>query len=197
MSKPQRTASTATFLGKLSRVTPGQLVLVHVDVKNSLTTCARIVREYQEQGYKGVYITLFKGYTELEEAFAQAGVNVSALACIDGITELEGAAKVKTTRANIIYVPSPFFLDEILEQLQTLLGRIKGKKRFVILDSLTAALLYNPLDKVLDFLARLAKLLEKLGVGLMVYVTVGPHDPEWTDALKKAVDAEIDLRGWQ
>jgi archaellum biogenesis ATPase FlaH len=179
----------------LSKLAAGELAQLHVPVQKSLAVYAALLLDLQKAGYDGTYVTLFKPYPELAEAFSEAGVDLKRLLFVDGISEMNGHGKAVAARVR--YIPSPFFLDEILAEVKRSLTVSRNKKRFVMFDSITAALLYNQVDRTLEFLEKLKALLKDRGPGLVVVMSVGPTDPELMHALKKIAAAEIDLRGWK
>lgn len=168
----------------------GNLILLRVPAGTALRSCAEAIHGLQKKGYDGVYITLFSTYPEISEVFEHAGVDLKRLTFIDGATEMQGAQK----HPGVIYVPSPFFTNDIHAKTLQAVMSLRGKKKFVFLDSLTAVLLYNTFEQTTNFMLTLAENLKSVGPGFVVSVAIGPTNPEMTHTLKNLITRVVDLR---
>ncbi|MBU1032388.1 MAG: hypothetical protein ABII13_01700 [Patescibacteria group bacterium] len=173
------------FVAKLK---PGQFILLNVPVKNAKKNYCQVLTELQAKKYRGVFISLFRDYPALFKDLSECALDLKKITFVDGISEVNGIKKEKSDK--VIYVPSPFFLDDIIKSARKLVKLLSGTKKFLFLDSATALSLYNPPDEIIRFI----RSLKKIGPGgFVVVVKVGAGNPELMRILEDVSDTTLDL----
>jgi len=146
---------------KLQRLQKDDLLLANVYAEDVTDAAVAAAATLTSQGLSGVYVSLSKDYLSISVQLEVAGADVSRLKFIDAASRVYGIAPVESEE--VTYIDGPLAIEPILGAVASSLWGLKGR-RFVILDSLTAILLYNTPEKTLAFGDRLAALLKKEGV---------------------------------
>jgi KaiC/GvpD/RAD55 family RecA-like ATPase len=163
---------TELLKDRFSRLSRGWVALLQVPVEKTLEMNIEALKILQELGYEGVYITLSKDYIELSKIFRERGLDMGRLAFIDGVSQMYGIGAVDAP--NVKYISGPISLDGIVAAVTDVIPTMKSEKKFVFLDSITAVLLYNSLERTLKFSEFLTVSLKRLEVaGVMVSVSKG------------------------
>ena len=98
------------------------------------------------------YITVSKTFDYLAKIFKE-GTKQNNIKFIDCISR---AAGISDFNANCIYVESPVMLEKIiLESLNNFKGMKRDLDKFIIIDSLSALMIYNDPDIIREFLSLL------------------------------------------
>jgi hypothetical protein len=101
----------------------------------------RVVEALLETHDSGVFITVNRTYPVMEKVLKGKGVDVSRLFFIDCISRRAIGDSQLTERC--LYVSSPSQLTEVSVGLMQALELLRGKRKFVYIDSLGTFLLYN------------------------------------------------------
>lgn len=180
------------FEEKIAKLKNKGIVLMNVPVEKAVGLNAETIKTLQFLDYKGIYVTLSKDYQDLSRAFQYSGVDMNNLFCIDCISRMYGMGELDLP--NIIYAEGPMSLEAILKDIAKAIADIKGDKKFVFFDSITAVLLYNSLDKTLEFTKSLIELLNKSKtVGVIEIVSMGAANEKFVQELSKLSDEIITL----
>lgn len=123
----------------------------------------------QKQNIPGVYITLSKPYTTVEQTFKKAGIDTRMIIFIDAVTKTVKSQTKKTK--NCLYIGSPEHLSDISLAMDQAVRSLPEDK-FVFFDSLSILLMYNELDTVARFIHFLANKMRVWKVrGIIVSLT--------------------------
>ncbi len=152
------------------------------------------IRILQELDYEGIYITLSKEHIELLKIMKEKGVKPEHIHFIDGISQMYGSKMLESP--NVTYVAGPLSVDAISQEVTSIAQKMKGNKKFVFLDSITTVLLYNSLERTMQFSTFLTESLKKLKmVGIVVSVSKGYVNETLMKELSKASNEVINLQG--
>lgn len=177
---------------KLARLSPDWVVLLQTPVEETLAINTETVKILQSFGYDGIYVTFTKDYLELSSLFGQSGIDVTRLSFIDGVSRMYGVKQVAS--AGVVYIPGPLSIENVSENLLKLIPNMKSEKRFVFLDSITTVLLYNSLERTLEFHQTIITMLKKMNVvGVVVFLVKGFVNQKLVDQLSSAANETIDL----
>lgn len=180
------------FEKKFQHLDNGWISLMLVPVENILKVNTEAIKLLQERDYKGIYISLSKDYLELSNIFKSENIDLEKLHFIDGISQMFGVAKVD--RPNVTYVDGPLSIESIQKQILAIEKEMPEKKKFLFLDSITTVLLYNSLEKTLEFSNFLTTTLKNSEmIGILVSLTKGYANDQLIEELKKASDEVLDL----
>lgn len=175
---------------KYTRLASGWITLLQIPIEYSMDVNVESIKSLQSLGYEGIYITLSKPAIELEAIFRENGIEVSKIYFVDGITQMYGSKQIE----RVEYVLGPLAIDAISSSVYKLIPKIKSKKRFVFLDSITTVLLYNSLPRTLQFSNFLTETLKKKKlVGIVVSVSRGLANTKLIAQLEKLSDEVIML----
>jgi len=163
---------TQLLTDKYEKLGQGWITLLELPVEDSMKVNTEAIRILQSLGYEGIYISLSKDYIELSKILGSSGVDLGKLAFIDGISQMYGIKEV--TAPNVTYVAGPLSIDAISRTVEKIAPTITQAKKFVFLDSITTVLLYNSLERTMEFTKFLTSTLKKLQlVGIVVSVSRG------------------------
>lgn len=124
------------------------VALLIVDAGKFAETNIELVKILKhENKLPGVYITGNVPYKNLKDHFDSHKVNLKDLMFIDMVTNMSGEEAQK--EENCVFVDSPDSLTELSVTLDKAMDDIKGKEKFLILDSVSTLLIYNK-DKVVE-----------------------------------------------
>lgn len=171
----------------------GWITLIQVPIENAQTINLESILILQSLGYKGMYISLSKDFFELKEIMGAKGIDINQIVVVDGVSEMYGTQKAKN--GNVRYVEGPLSISNILAEVETFAKEDAEDKKFVFLDSITTVLMYNSLDRTVNFGSTLIKLTTKLDmVGVLVSVSSGITNIQMVDELSKVSTQTIDFR---
>lgn len=170
-----------------------QLVAFVVPIKESLNIRTEMLRVLlDEYDYGGVYITVDKSYTELNNILSEKEIDTSKLYFIDGVSKMYGIEAEDTERCE--YVSGPSDIEGIELALKSLVPKIGAEEKFVFLDSVTSLLVYRALHGARQFLDFLSKELKELDVhGAMLSLAKGTVSTTLLDEIAQKQGRIIDL----
>lgn len=184
------TAILETIVKKLN---VGNAALFQIPIEFSEKVNSESIAVLQALGFNGIYISLTKDYNELSQLLMQRGVDMERLHVIDGISEMYGIAKVQ--EKPVSYVEGPLRIDDISHLVEKLSEPQNETKKFVFLDSLTTVLLYNSLDRTLNFCNFLFQSINHFNLlGFFTSVSTGNVNNQLIDELKQSTAITIDFR---
>jgi KaiC/GvpD/RAD55 family RecA-like ATPase len=171
----------------------GWIILMQIPIEQSMEVNIESIRVLQGLGYEGIYITLSKDYKEISALLQKEGIDMSKMVFIDGISQMYGTEKIESP--SVTYVQGPLSIDAISEAVEESIGSMKSEKKFVLLDSITTVLLYNSLQRTVQFSRFLTEVLRRLHVtGVVVSVSKGFANEKLLKELSEASDEVINLQ---
>jgi len=145
---------------------------LELPIEKAMDVNVESIKILQSLGYEGIYITLSKDYVELTKMFREQGIDMGRLAFVDGVSQMYGIGAVDSP--NVKYISGPISLDGIVAAITDIVPAMQSKKKFVFLDSITTVLLYNSLERTIQFSEFLTMSLKRLEVlGVVVSVSKG------------------------
>lgn len=198
------TVSSAGISFKLKELLPqhqrspaGKIMLLDLPQQVHLQVITQVMNVLvKDEGCSGVYMTTMKGYPELVSIFTQSGLDPSKIYFVDVVSKMYGLEPKETP--NCEYISSPINTQSISNAITTFLGRITGKKKFLIFDSLTTILLYNSLPRIVEFATTLSEYLKSQhveGVLVMLSTAKGSTNDKLISALGPVIDDIISVQG--
>jgi KaiC/GvpD/RAD55 family RecA-like ATPase len=163
---------TSLLQDHFSRLNHGWIALMQIPMEKAMDVNVESIKVLQELGYEGIYVTLSKDYVELTKLFRGQGIDMGKLAFVDGVSQMYGIGAVDSP--NVRYISGPISLDGIVAAITDIIPAMKSEKKFVFLDSITTVLLYNSLERTLQFSEFLTTSLKRLQVaGVVASVSKG------------------------
>ena len=145
------------------------VVLAMPKTKKYGLVAVELIKYFSRQKIPGIYITTNKPMSYLIKHFKDYKLDVSKVAFIDAITIRSGEKEVEGSC--YVYIDSPRNLTELNIEVDEGLERVKGEKRFVIVDSLSTLLIYNKETVVHKFIHSLAGKLRANNVMAVMLIT--------------------------
>jgi KaiC/GvpD/RAD55 family RecA-like ATPase len=184
---------TEIFKEKYAKLGKAWMTLLQVPIERSMEVNIEAIKVLQFLGHDGVYITLSKDYLELSKIFVKNGIDMGRLAFIDGISQMYRIEKIEAP--NVTYVDGPLSIDAIARSVSEIVPKMKSEKKFVFLDSITSVLLYNSLERTLDFSRFLNVTLKQINAtGIVVSVAKGFANDSLLKELTKISNEVINLQ---
>lgn len=109
--------------------------------------------------YSGLYVSFLRPYQNLVSVLKVNGIATDKISFIDAASsqaEVQGKETEKCA-----YISKELDIDELTSTIYTMLPKIKGKDRFLFIDSITTLTLYQPLSEALRFAEFLSRTLRK------------------------------------
>lgn len=180
------------FKEKFSNLTDGWVTLLEIPVEKAMEINVNAIKVLQDMGYEGVYITLSKDYIELSKIFREKGIDMGKIAFIDGISQMYGVSEVSSP--NVTYVSGPLSIDALSDAVTKRVETMHADKKFVFLDSITTILLYNSLEKTIEFSNFITNSFKKMKVvGIVVSISRGFTNEKLIEELTRVSDQTIEL----
>jgi hypothetical protein len=99
-----------------------------------------------------LYISVTKSFDTINKTFKNLGdhKNIKFIDCISR------AAGISRTEKNVIYIESPALLEKLILEMMHIFYNAKGTvKKYVVIDSLSALMIYNNRETVKEFFQHL------------------------------------------
>lgn len=168
------------------------ILLLQTPIDTAPQINAEAIKLLQEAGYEGIYITLSQAYVELVKTFQINSVSLDKLAVIDAISKLYGIEQIKNPK--VIYVDGPLSMNAISEGITQINSQITNTKKFVFFDSVTTILLYNSLERTLNFIDFLIQSFKKMHlIGILVSVSEGSTNQKLIEELMKTANEYVNI----
>lgn len=119
---------------------------------------AKNIKTLVQNGFEGVYISSQRPFKNLSILFKEKGIDSNKLWVIDAISACEG---VMEKNQKCISISKTMNVDETVRAIYTILSKLKGKKIFIFIDSLTTMALYMKLSEIMRFCEFLMKTVAK------------------------------------
>ena len=121
------------------------VILLETPVENYFEANLSSVKALLGNGFEGVYLSFQRPFNNISSLFERQDVDINKLFVIDGATAFIGEVNEKNPRCVQISMDSG--AEGIVKTICSSLNKLKGKNRFVFVDSLTTLALYDPLSK--------------------------------------------------
>ncbi len=121
-----------------------------------------------ELDFDGIYISFQRPFKNLFSLFEKQGIDINKLLFIDIATALGEHEQEKHTRC--VHISPNIDIDELVRAIYTSLPKLKGKKKFIFIDSLTTITLYKPLSETMRFSEFLVRSVKKHEVENVILV---------------------------
>ncbi len=149
------------------------------------------VRTLSEAGHGVIYVTADRPYVTLRETLRDAGVSVEAIFIIDAVTYMDGRP-VAENYPNALFLRSPTMLEMLAMRVEQALSQVQGVP-IVVVDSLSALMLYNGLAPVQEFTHYLANRLRTNGVRADLVVRANTSGNELYERIRMLSDDSLSL----
>lgn len=165
-------------------VSSKSLVLLETRAGNHFEVAANSLEFTLNKNIRGVYVAVNLPSRYVISKMHKRNVDTDNVRFLDCISAMTGDCE----NVECTYVETPAALGDIINQADSLLERIKSDEKFIIIDSVSALLIYNSSIFVRDFLLFLVKKLrEKKVNGIFIII-----ENETPDDIKKLLTEVCD-----
>jgi len=147
----------------------------------------------KEKGLTGVYVTVNKPYKTLQQALQDVGVNTKGIFFIDAVSKLTSDEPNKSE--GCVFIGSPQDLTGISIAITEVVAALPASNRFLIFDSLSTLLIYNPSSSVAKFAHFLTANIRKWGILGILILMGNEKEQGLVNELAQFCDATLDLSG--
>ena len=139
----------------------------------------------------GVYVTLNKPFSTMEDLFKKNSVNTDMIIFIDAVTRTTGGSTEKTNKC--LFIGSPENLSDVSLAMDQAVRAIPGEKKFLFFDSLSTLLIYNKPITVAKFIHFLSGKMRMWRVKGIIISLEKESDKELLSELSQFCDIRLDL----
>lgn len=169
------------------------IALATVSAKNYQETNLKIIKHLTEvDNIPGVYVTLNKPFSTLQNLFKKKRIDSRLIIFIDAVTDV---GRERQRKDNCLFIGNPENLSDISVAMDQAVRSIRGKEKFVFFDSLSTLLVYNKASTVARFIHFLATKMRSWQVKGIIISLRKESDKELINELSQIVDVLIDLGG--
>ena len=149
----------------------GNVVMMEHPADSYFEANSSTIKQLTSEGFEGVYLSFQRPFGNLSSSFEKEGIDVDKLLVIDAASAFSGEKQQEDSHC--IHISQDVDIDDLVRAIYTSLPRLKSKKRFIFIDSLTTITLYKPLSETMrfsEFLVRTVRKDEKRKVTLIFNV---------------------------
>jgi hypothetical protein len=172
----------------------GAIIMMELPEETYLQANLASIKLLTRTGFEGIYISLSRPFKNIISFLKKNSVNTDKLLFIDLASVMYGGVLENDTRC--IHVPKSMNVDALVRAIYTSLSRLKSKKKFVFIDSLTTITLYIPLSETMrlsDFLIRTVKQHDIKNVSLIFNVARDLRQKRFIKDIAMQVDEVISV----
>jgi len=166
------------------------VALFIINAREYLETNMTILRNITKNDATGIYVTINRPYDSLKKMLQQSNADTKRIFFIDCITKTLGHCE---EAENVLYLESSQNLTGLSIAIAEAIKALPGENKFLILDSLTALVIYNPAGAISKFLHYLTSKMRMLKLRGILFSIGKEVDPKIAEQLQQFVDKVIDL----
>ena len=146
--QPKKVQSISTALQKHKG---SVVIIVELPAEAYFETNIHSIKSLLKAGFDGVYLSFQRPFGNVSASFKDNNIALNRIMIVDAVSACAGAVPKDTKDSRCVSVSQELSIDEIVRAIYTSLEKLKAKKKFVFLDSLTTLALYKPLSEVMRF----------------------------------------------
>jgi len=150
------TISSPSLLQLLQNHDNRAVIMIEQSAEGYLESSIKILLD---NGFEGMYISFQRPFNNMRSIFEYHGIDISKLFFIDAASVLSGEEQEIDERC--IHISEEVNIDELVRAIYTSLPKLRSKKNFIFIDSLTTVALYKPLSEIMRFSEFLVTLVKK------------------------------------
>jgi KaiC/GvpD/RAD55 family RecA-like ATPase len=170
------------------------VIMVEVPAESYFEANSDFVKLLTAKSFEGIYISFQRPFKNIFFLFKQKGINLNKLLLIDVAALFAGEMQEKNPRC--VHISPNIDINELVRAIYTSLSKLKSKKRFIFIDSLTTITLYKPLSETLrfsEFLIRTVRKYPVQNVSLIFNVAKGLAQKKFIRDIALHVDDVISI----
>ena len=127
----------------------GAIIMMELPADTYFEANSAAIKLLTNNGFEGIYISFQRPFKNISSFFEEKEIDIDKLLFIDAAAALSG--EHQHTDVHCVHISQEIDIDELVKAIYTSLSRLKSKKRFVFIDSLTTITLYKPLSETMRF----------------------------------------------
>jgi KaiC/GvpD/RAD55 family RecA-like ATPase len=127
----------------------GAIFMMELTAERYLEENLASVKLLLTKSFEGVYISFHRPFNNLSLVMEKSGINVNKLMIVDVATAVTQETQAVHTRC--VHISPAIDIDELVRAIYTSMLKLKSKKQFVFIDSLSTITLYKPLSETMRF----------------------------------------------
>jgi KaiC/GvpD/RAD55 family RecA-like ATPase len=135
------------------------VIMMELPTESYFDSNSASVKLLIDEEFEGIYISFQRPFKNIYSLFNQQGISVDKLFFIDVATALGGEAQEEDSKC--IHISPAIDIDELVRAIYNSIPKLKSKKKFIFIDSLTTITLYKPLSEVMRFSEFLVRTVRK------------------------------------
>ncbi len=135
-------------LTEILKTEKGESILLELDTESYLGIIIKTIRQLQEKGLSGVYVSIQRPFKNISSLLEKQGIDLNKLIFIDVASAVSKETPEKCK--GCVHISPELDIDELVKAIYTSLDQMKGKK-FIFIDSLTTFALHKPISETLRF----------------------------------------------
>ncbi|RLI91563.1 MAG: hypothetical protein DRO89_03725 [Candidatus Altiarchaeales archaeon] len=120
-----------------------------------------------DREFEGIYISFHRPFKNILSLFEQHKIDTNKLFFIDTATALSKGTGEENPRC--IYISKSVDIDELIRAIYITLPKLKGRGRFIFIDSITTIAIYKPLSETMRFSEFLIRIVRKNEVENVIF----------------------------
>ena len=183
------------YLGKaIKKYKYGAVIMMELPVEAYFEANAASVKLLTGKGFEGIYVSFHRPFKNISSLLIQQGINTNKLLFVDVATAF--AEKTQEKNQRCVHISPAIDIDDLVRAIYTSLPRLKSKKKFVFIDSLTTIALYKPLSETMrfsEFLMRTVRKHETQNISLVFNVAKDLAQKKFIKDIALHVDEVISI----
>ena len=137
----------------------GSIIMMELPTDSYFDANSDTIKQFIDEGFEGIYISFQRPFKNILSFLGDKGIDVDKLLFIDAASSL--CNEQQHGDIHCIHISQKTEIDELVKAIYTSLPKLKSKKRFVFIDSLTTINLYKPLSETMRFSEFLLRMVRK------------------------------------
>lgn len=167
-----------------------QLILFSTESKKYNEINISALQNLLKKQYSGIYVTLNKSYETIKGVLEKNKINTKSLIFIDAISNIKGKKA-----GECLFVGSPQDLTGICIAITEGVKSITQKRKFLVIDSISTLLIYNPGGAITKFIHFLSTLARDENCALILIMAGEEKERKIIDQVKPFFDLCIQIDG--
>ncbi len=137
----------------------GAVIMMELPAEAYFETGSSSVKLMTKKGFDGIYISFQRPFENISSLFSDQKIDLKKVLFIDTATSLVSEVQGKNPRC--IHISRDICIDDLVRAIYTFLPKLKSRKKFIFIDSLTTITLYKPLSETMRFSEFLIRAIRK------------------------------------
>ncbi len=148
----------------------GAVIMMELPAEQYFETNISSIKSLTEEGFEGVYVSFQRPFGNIYSMLQQQKIKTNKLFFVDVATAFTQEKQQENSRC--MHISQQIDIDELVRAIYTSLDKLKGKKKFIFIDSLTTIAIYKPLSEIMRFTEFLSLTVKKHEERIVLFFNV-------------------------